>query len=63
MKIHLAPSYAMTTYLSNCLLVAEQTYVGLGLLNLGFHDHTYLDTPHSVGLIWTSDQSVAETST
>jgi hypothetical protein len=27
-----------------------------------FHDHT-LDTPHSVGLLWTSDQPVAETST
>jgi hypothetical protein len=27
-----------------------------------FRDHT-LDTPHSVGLLWTSDQPVAETST
>jgi hypothetical protein len=27
------------------------------------HDHTFLDTPHSVGLLWTSDQPVAETST
>jgi hypothetical protein len=26
------------------------------------HDHT-LDTPHSVGLLWTRDQQVAETST
>jgi hypothetical protein len=26
------------------------------------HDH-FLDTPHSVGLLWTSDQPVAETST
>jgi hypothetical protein len=26
------------------------------------HDHT-LDTPHSVGLLWTSDQPDAETST
>jgi hypothetical protein len=27
-----------------------------------FHDHT-LDTPHSVGLLWSSDQPVAENST
>jgi hypothetical protein len=27
------------------------------------HDHTLLDTPHSVGLLWMSDQPVAETST
>jgi hypothetical protein len=27
------------------------------------HDHTLLDTPHSVGLLWTNDQLVAETST
>jgi hypothetical protein len=28
----------------------------------GFRDQTY-DAPQSVGLLWTSDQSVAETST
>jgi hypothetical protein len=27
------------------------------------HDHTFLHTPHSVGLLWTRDQLVAETST
>jgi hypothetical protein len=27
------------------------------------HDHTHLDTPNSVGLLWTSDQPDAETST
>jgi hypothetical protein len=27
------------------------------------HEHTLLDTPHSVGLLWTSDQPNAETST
>jgi hypothetical protein len=27
----------------------------------GFRDHTH-DAPQSVGLLWTSDQSVAETS-
>jgi hypothetical protein len=26
------------------------------------HDQTHLDTPHSVGLLWTSDQPVEETS-
>jgi hypothetical protein len=28
----------------------------------GFRDHTH-DAPHSIGLLWTSDQTVAETST
>jgi len=28
-----------------------------------FLDHTQLDTSHSVGLLWTSDQPEAETST
>jgi hypothetical protein len=28
-----------------------------------FHDHIQLDTPHSVGLLWTSDQPDAETAT
>jgi hypothetical protein len=27
------------------------------------YDYTQLDTPHSVGLLWTSDQPDAETST
>jgi hypothetical protein len=30
---------------------------------LRLHDHTHLDTAHSVGLLWTSDQSDAQTST
>ena len=30
--------------------------------SLRFRDHTYLDTPHSVGRLWTSDRPVAETS-
>jgi hypothetical protein len=29
---------------------------------LRLHDHILLDIPHSVGLLWTSDQPVAETS-
>jgi len=28
-----------------------------------FFDHTLLYTPHSIGLLWTSDQPDAETST
>jgi len=28
-----------------------------------FIDHTYLDTPQSIGLHWTSDSPVAETYT
>jgi hypothetical protein len=43
--------------------MARQPLGGLGLLIFSrLRDHT-LDTPHSVGLLWTSDQSVAETST
>ena len=30
---------------------------------LRFLDHTHSDAPQSVGLLWTSDQLVAETST
>jgi len=40
-----------------CLFLAGQPPVGQGLL---IHTH---DTPQSVGLLWTSDQLVAETST
>jgi hypothetical protein len=37
--------------------------MGPGLLvSSRFHDHTLLDTPQSVGLLWTRDQLVAETS-
>jgi hypothetical protein len=48
--------------------VAQQPKSGLGrLFFLGgggrFLDHTQLDTSHSVGPLWTSDESVAETST
>jgi len=35
--------------------------VGLGLLILGFSGQKQVHTPHSVGLLWTSDRSVAET--
>jgi hypothetical protein len=30
---------------------------------LRFLGHTQLDTPHSIGLLWTGDQPVAKTST
>jgi hypothetical protein len=44
--------------------MARQPYMGLGLLvSSRFHDYTLLDTPQSVGLHWTRDQLVAETST
>jgi hypothetical protein len=44
--------------------MVRQPQMGLGLLvSSRFHDHTLLDTPQSVGLLWTSDQLVAETST
>jgi hypothetical protein len=44
--------------------MARQPYMGLGLLvSSRFHGHTHSDTPQSVGLLWTRDQLVAETST
>jgi hypothetical protein len=42
--------------------VALRPNVGHGLLILRFLDHTY-DAPQLVGLLWMSDQLVAETST
>jgi hypothetical protein len=54
----------------NCLLpyvyffpMARQPLGGLGRLIVKASRSHFLDTPHSVGLLWTSDQTVAETST
>jgi hypothetical protein len=41
---------------------AQQSLVGLGLLVIEA-SRSHSDSPHSVGLLWTSDQSDAETST
>jgi hypothetical protein len=43
--------------------MARQPLWGLGLLIFRGVAITHSDTPHSVGLIWTSDQLVAETTT
>ena len=45
-----------------CLFVARQPPVGQGLLIIEA-PLSLSETPHSVGLLWTSDQLVAETST
>jgi hypothetical protein len=42
--------------------MARQPLGGLGRLIVDA-SRSYLDTPHSVGLLWTSDQPVAQTST
>jgi hypothetical protein len=42
--------------------LAQQPLVGQGLLIIEA-SRSYSDTPHSVGLLWTSDQSDADTST
>jgi hypothetical protein len=42
--------------------VAQQSLVGQGLLRMEA-SRSHSDTPHSVGLLWTSDQPDAETST
>jgi hypothetical protein len=49
-----------TFYLS--FLVAQQPKLGPGRLLLEV-SRTHSDTPHSIGLLWTSDQPDAETST
>jgi hypothetical protein len=43
--------------------MAGQPLEGLGRLIFRDFTITHSDTPHSVGLLWTSDQPVAETST
>jgi hypothetical protein len=46
----------------NCIFfMARQPLVDLGLLNIEA-SRSHSDTPHSVGLLWTSDQPDAETS-
>ena len=42
--------------------MAQQPLVGQGLLIIEA-SRSHSDTSHSVGLLWTSDQPVAETST
>jgi hypothetical protein len=54
-----SPPYPPTLSLS---LMAQQHPVGHGLLIIEA-SRSYSDTPHSVGLPWTSDQPDAETST
>jgi hypothetical protein len=43
--------------------MAQQPLGGLGRLIFRGFTITLIDTPQSVGLLWTSDQLVAETST
>jgi hypothetical protein len=43
--------------------MAQQPLVGQGLLFVEASRSHFIDTPHSVGLLWTSDQPDAETST
>jgi hypothetical protein len=42
--------------------MAQQPPLGQGVLIVKA-SRSHSDTPHSVGLLWTSDQPVAETST
>jgi hypothetical protein len=47
----------------NFFPMARQPLGGKGHLIVDASRSHTLDTPHSVGLLWTSDQPVAETST
>jgi len=52
----------MEAYAAQILFtMAQQSTVGQGLLLIIEPSLSHSDTPHSVGLLWTSDQSVAET--
>jgi len=51
-----------TTFIKFLSTMAQQSPVGQGLLIIE-DSRSHSDTPHSVGLLWTSDQSDAETST
>jgi len=42
--------------------MAQHPLAGQGLLRIGV-SRSHSDTPHSVGLLWTSDQTDAETTT
>jgi len=57
-----AKLYLKYLYILSFFLLAQQPPVGQGLLK---HEvsRSHSDTPHSVGLPWTSDQLVAETCT
>jgi len=47
---------------NNFLLIAQQPPVGQGLPIIEA-SLSHSDTPHSIGLLWTSDQPVSETYT
>jgi len=55
------PTSQVCTTLLNILFMARQPLLGQGLL-INESSRSYSDTPHSVGLLWTSDQPDAETS-
>ena len=47
----------------SCIYIYIYIYIYLERIFLMFLDHTHNDAAQSVGLLWTSDQLVAETST
>ena len=53
----------VNNYVNACLFLGRQPTVGQGLLIHEVSKFTQPDAPQSVGLLWTSDQPIAETST
>jgi hypothetical protein len=53
----------VTVYFLFSLQWHESTHWARGPSLSMLNDHTWLDTPHLLGLLWTRDQPVAETST
>jgi len=59
---HCLVQYYTTSIGNFFFLVVQEPLAGQGLLNIEA-SRSHSDTPHSVGLPWTRDQPVAETST
>jgi hypothetical protein len=47
----------------NIFYIVQHSLVGQDLFIIEVQDHPHLDAPHSVGLLWASDQSKEDTST
>ena len=61
-KLRQQPIYQQIRFTSVSQIILN-SLVGQGLFIVKASRSHTLDTPHSVGLLWTSDQSVADTST
>jgi hypothetical protein len=54
--------FELRSWQTACFFYGSTALRGLGLVIVRRFTITLIDTPRSVGLVWTSDQLVAETS-